>query len=191
MGPRALEPWTDAFAEGASVTILLRDYGMSVPVFVEAATTSEPSVRPQDWLKVLRSKATIRPKPTDTRRFAKIRVESYLGRPDCELGEIRCDPEVERMTRDDLMPLVIEALRANGGRARVVDVCRHIWTHHEAELKASGDLLYTWQYDVRWAAQKLRDTGQMKAVHSDRTRPWELARSEGCNVAARVRARAA
>jgi hypothetical protein len=76
--------------------------------------------------------------------------------------------------RDALMPLVIEALQANKGKARVIDVCRYIWEHYEDDLKASGNLLYTWQYDVRWAAQKLRNAGTLKAVHNDRTRPWEL-----------------
>jgi hypothetical protein len=61
------------------------------------------------------------------------------------------------------MPIVVEALKANSGRARVVDVCRYIWNNYEQELKTSGDLLYTWQYDVRWAAQKLRNSGKLKA----------------------------
>jgi hypothetical protein len=79
------------------------------------------------------------------------------------------------LSRESLMPLVVEALRANGGSARVVDVCRYIWDHYESDLKASADLLYTWQYDVRWAAHKLRKTGKLKAVHNERTHPWELA----------------
>src|SRR2546422_10416511 len=79
------------------------------------------------------------------------------------------------LTRDALMPLVIDALNANGGCARVVDVPLHLWEHHENQLRESGDLLYTWQYDVRWAAQKLRNTRKLKAVHKDRSRPWEPA----------------
>ena len=79
------------------------------------------------------------------------------------------------LTRNDLVPWVIVALKAHSGKARVVDVCRHIWQHHKAELESAGDLLYTWQYDVRWAAHKLRNDGRMKAVHNDRSRLWELA----------------
>ncbi len=78
-------------------------------------------------------------------------------------------------TREDLQEWVIEALREHGGSARVFDVCKYIWDTYENELKQSGRLLYTWQYDVRWAAQKLRDSGVMKPVHGSKSRPWELA----------------
>ena len=57
---------------------------------------------------------------------------------------------------------VIEALNRHGGRATLVEVCRHIWLHHEDELWDSGDLFYTWQYDVRWAASDLRGRGILR-----------------------------
>jgi len=78
-------------------------------------------------------------------------------------------------TREDLQDWVVEALHHHGGSARVFDVCKYIWDKYESELKRSGRLLYTWQYDVRWAAQKLRDSGVMKPVHGSKSRPWELA----------------
>lgn len=77
--------------------------------------------------------------------------------------------------REYLKTWVIDALRAHGGSATLIEVCRYIWEHHEEELKSSGDLFYTWQYDVRWAAQSLRNNGALKPVHGNRTRPWELA----------------
>ena len=55
------------------------------------------------------------------------------------------------------------------------DVSKYIWEHYEDELRQSGDLFYTWQYDVRWAAQKLRNRGLLKAVNGRRDLPWELA----------------
>jgi len=58
--------------------------------------------------------------------------------------------------RNDLQEWVYEAVKSNGGTASVVEVAKHIWEQHEDELKASGDLFYTWQYDMRWAADKLR-----------------------------------
>ena len=79
------------------------------------------------------------------------------------------------LTREDLKRLVLEALKDMGGQARVAEVCKYIWTKYEQDLKTSGDLLYTWQYDVRWAAQKLRNSGKLKPVNNERTRPWELA----------------
>lgn len=77
--------------------------------------------------------------------------------------------------RGDLKPWVIDALREHGGRATLIEVCRHVWEHHEGELKSSGDLFYTWQYDVRWAAQELRNSGALRPVHGSRSQPWELA----------------
>ena len=79
-------------------------------------------------------------------------------------------------TKADLQEWVLEALHALGGTAGVVAVSEYVWRAHEADLRASGDLFYTWQYDLRWAAQKLRDAGSLKA--SERRRPhakWEIA----------------
>ena len=78
--------------------------------------------------------------------------------------------------KSDLMEWVTEALRALGGSGSVVAVCREIWQRHEQELRQSGDLFYTWQYDVRWAAQKLRDSGVLKPVRGDRRANWTLDR---------------
>ena len=77
-------------------------------------------------------------------------------------------------TRDDLQEWVVTALRANGGSGRVVQVCKYIWEHHEGDLREAGDLFYTWQYDVRWAAEKLRKQGVLVPVHNKRGTPWTL-----------------
>jgi hypothetical protein len=78
-------------------------------------------------------------------------------------------------SRDDLIAWVREALVANGGRATLIEVARHIWKHHQDDLSRMGDIFFTWQYDMRWAATKLRRMGKMKAAdHSPRS-IWELA----------------
>jgi hypothetical protein len=64
-------------------------------------------------------------------------------------------------TKADLQDWVVQAIRAHGGETSLVNVARHIWENHEAELKASGDLFYTWQYDMRWAATVLRKQGTL------------------------------
>lgn len=51
---------------------------------------------------------------------------------------------------------------------------KYIWDKYEQELKASGSMLYTWQYDLRWAAQRLRNEKKLKPVHKRRDLPWEL-----------------
>jgi hypothetical protein len=78
-------------------------------------------------------------------------------------------------TKEDLRDWLTDALRANGGKATIVEACRHIWQVHEPDLRLSGDLFYTWQYDVRWAAYTLRDTGVMRADSDSPHGVWELA----------------
>jgi len=73
-----------------------------------------------------------------------------------------------------LVEWVAEALRANGGRADVLTLSKAIWEAHEADLRASGDLFYTWQYDIRWAANILRRTGRMKPAEDSERGLWEL-----------------
>lgn len=78
------------------------------------------------------------------------------------------------ITRKVLQDWVLDALNANGGCGRVVDVSKYIWLHHESELRDAGDLFFTWQYDVRWAAQRLRDAGKLKPANN-RNAPWQVA----------------
>ncbi len=83
------------------------------------------------------------------------------------------------MTKDDLCEFVVKALRSKGGNARIVDICKYIWEHHENDLRRSGDLFYTWQYDIRWAGQKLRDQGVLAPANNSRGAPWELKNAGG------------
>ncbi|QPK62461.1 hypothetical protein IVG45_16620 [Methylomonas sp. LL1] len=77
-------------------------------------------------------------------------------------------------TKHDLADWVHDALKDSGGSARLVDVAKKIWNNHEIELKASGDLFFTWQYDMRWAANLLRRSGIMKASEDSPNGVWEL-----------------
>ena len=78
-------------------------------------------------------------------------------------------------TKHDLQDWVRFALRDLGGSASLVAVAKHIWATHESELKSSGDLFFTWQYDMRWAANVLRRRGVMKPAEASPTGVWELA----------------
>jgi hypothetical protein len=61
--------------------------------------------------------------------------------------------------KSELKVWVRDALRQHGGSASLLDVAKHIWSHHESDLRGSGDLFYTWQYDMRWACTELRKDG--------------------------------
>lgn len=78
--------------------------------------------------------------------------------------------EVAMSSRDDLTPWIVDALRAAGGSASATDVRKYIWAHHESDLGHAGGLFYTWQYDVRWAATKLRKAQRLRANRSGAAR---------------------
>lgn len=69
---------------------------------------------------------------------------------------------------------IIAYLKQRGGSGWPREVSKYVWNNHESELKASGDLLYTWQYDIRWAAQQLRNEGVQKPVNGRLDLPFEL-----------------
>ena len=75
--------------------------------------------------------------------------------------------------RDVLMDWTEEALIALNGSASLLDVAKKIWDLHEADL-INTELFYTWQYDYRWAATKLREKGVMKSREDSPKGIWEL-----------------
>ena len=77
--------------------------------------------------------------------------------------------------REDLQDLVIAALKAHAGSAGIVQVAEHIWTHHEKELRVSGELFFTWQYDMRWACTRLRERKIVQAAEVSKRGEWRLA----------------
>ena len=77
--------------------------------------------------------------------------------------------------KKDLQEWVMEAIEILGGGGTVVDVTREVWRRHEKDLRDAGDLFYTWQYDIRWAAQALRDGGQLMPADQVPRGVWALA----------------
>lgn len=77
-------------------------------------------------------------------------------------------------TRETLKKWALEAVRSHGGEASIVEVCKYIWSNYEDKLRDSGDLFYTWGYDVRWAAQILRNQGKMGYKKKGRVNLWTL-----------------
>lgn len=76
--------------------------------------------------------------------------------------------------KEDLQEWVVDALKHHDGKGTIVQVSKHVWDHHEKELQESGDLFYTWQYDLRWAANRLRREGRMRAAEDSPSGIWEL-----------------
>jgi hypothetical protein len=77
-------------------------------------------------------------------------------------------------SRENLEDWVCEALDHHGGEASVLEVSEYIWAKHEDELRASDSLFYSWQYDMRWAAKRLRDKGRLAAADISPRGIWTL-----------------
>lgn len=78
-------------------------------------------------------------------------------------------------TKHDLRTWVLEALGDLGGSGSVTEVSRVVWSRHEQDLRESDNLFYTWQYDIRWAAQTLRND-RLLAPASRGDRSWRTAK---------------
>lgn len=77
--------------------------------------------------------------------------------------------------RNDLPGLLIKCLIELGGEGTIVEVCECFWSYYEEELKRSGSLLYTWQYDIRWAATELRKSNIMLNSRESPKELWQFA----------------
>ena len=66
------------------------------------------------------------------------------------------------ISRHELTDWILDAIKANRGKASVPTIAKWIWDNHETELRASGDLFYTWQYDMRWAGTRLSMEGKIE-----------------------------
>lgn len=75
--------------------------------------------------------------------------------------------------KEDLKRWVLEAIDTHSGRATLLDVAKHIWDNRESDLRGYGEAFYTWQYDMRWAAQALRDEGILANADTTPRGIWE------------------
>jgi len=70
---------------------------------------------------------------------------------------------------------VEESLRLLGGSASILEIARHVWNNHEADIRNAGDLLYEWQYELRWSGDLLRREGIIRPADASPRGVWQLA----------------
>lgn len=66
------------------------------------------------------------------------------------------------MTRKDLPEILYDLIKELGGRAEMMEVFKAFWEKYKTQLHETDDIFYTWNYDIRWAATKLRKSKKMK-----------------------------
>ncbi|MEG1070867.1 MAG: hypothetical protein RSE01_03480 [Akkermansia sp.] len=66
------------------------------------------------------------------------------------------------MNRSDLPNILYDIIKSLNGKATMMDVFKCFWNKYGNQLTINDDLFYTWNYDIRWAATKLRKEDRMK-----------------------------
>ena len=77
-------------------------------------------------------------------------------------------------TRKDLCGWIVEALEESNGSAKINTIREYIWQHHKDDLINSGNLHFTWNEDIFWAATQLRAKGVLKNAKATSKSVWEL-----------------
>lgn len=77
--------------------------------------------------------------------------------------------------RETMTEWVVDALQQLGGRGTILEISRRVWELHEPDIRAAGDLLYDWQYELRWAGDILRRDGVLRPTDEVPRGIWELA----------------
>lgn len=72
---------------------------------------------------------------------------------------------MSEVSRDEIAGWIVDALKKLGGSAHYVLVAKEIWRTHKSEMPETGTSFYTWQYEMRWASQALRNRGLLKKAN--------------------------
>ena len=78
-----------------------------------------------------------------------------------------------KVTRDTLKEYILEALELKGPQTPN-QVSKWVWNNHSSDLRKSGDLLYSWQYDLRWAIQRLKGDDLAAIDSSHKPSIWSI-----------------
>jgi len=78
-------------------------------------------------------------------------------------------------TRKDLCAWIVEALKELDGKATISKIREKIWLLHKDDLINSGNLHFTWNEDIYWAATQLREKGILKNAKATSKNVWALA----------------
>ncbi|KRF11302.1 hypothetical protein ASG90_16185 [Nocardioides sp. Soil797] len=77
---------------------------------------------------------------------------------------------------------ILEALGVCGPSASPLQVAKVVWSRHEQDLRATGDLLFTWQLDLRTTAEAMAAEGTLSIASSG---AWTV--SEGTSLPSATR----
>lgn len=82
---------------------------------------------------------------------------------------------VEKHCLKEMEIILVGILKNLGGKSHFVPICRLVWGNHENWIRRSENMLYIWQFELGWAATRLRKKGIMLPDSGRRDGTWELA----------------
>ena len=104
-------------------------------------------------------------------------VQRWRGRSrkKCTNQETNPSNHPRIIKRKDLTEMLEEALVSLGGEGRIVEICEYIWNNYNNDLLSSGDIFYTWQYDLRMSAKEpLKAQGKVITIKDGTKSIWKL-----------------
>jgi hypothetical protein len=78
------------------------------------------------------------------------------------------------VSRKEFSPWVIAALENHSGTANIFQISKYVWDNYHHIISQDSKMLYTWQYELRWAIQNLKK--ELKIQHKEKSirGTWEL-----------------
>lgn len=79
------------------------------------------------------------------------------------------------MSKKNILKIILlDTLLDLGGTATILEISKHIVANYSKNLERHNTLVYTWQYDLRWAANYLRKEGLLKSAKESKKDKWEI-----------------
>lgn len=71
---------------------------------------------------------------------------------------------IKMSTKEDLKRYILEALDELNGSASIINISKVVWRRHQGDLYNGGNIFYTWNYDLRWAAHQLQKENRLNTL---------------------------
>jgi len=76
--------------------------------------------------------------------------------------------------KHDFKAWVAEALRGANGSATLAQLNKAVWLRHGSSFVVDDELLYSWQYETKRAAEQLRKEGAVLPANESPRGVWTL-----------------
>ena len=78
------------------------------------------------------------------------------------------------VNRQTMTNWVLGALKSLGGHGTIMQICKKVWEMHREEITGDAEMVYKWQYEIRWSGNMLRRERRLKQASESPRGIWEL-----------------